>query len=167
VSLFRHSLTMTTNQAPQSTTHQDPVTIYTDGACKGNPGPGGWGCVLSKRRSYLELAGPEPDTTSNRMELLAAIKGLERLTKPSMVTVFTDSVYVCNGISKWLSGWEAKGWKTSTGKPVKNVDLWKRLKEATQGHTVAWQWVKGHSGIPGNERADRLAQDAALSVVGV
>ncbi|MGC4060126.1 MAG: ribonuclease HI [Aquabacterium sp.] len=145
---------------PTTTTH--PVTIYTDGACKGNPGPGGWGCVFTKGPHKMELWGSEAQTTSNQMELMAAIRGLERLTMPSVVTVFSDSQYLCKGMREWLPGWEAKGWKTADGKPVKNVDLWVRLKEAAKGHAVTWQWVRGHAGHPGNERADALASAAAL-----
>lgn len=152
---------MTTTQL-DPTSLSLPVTIHTDGACKGNPGPGGWACVLVKGPHKAELSGSEKQTTSNQMELMAAIKGLERLTMPSVVTVVSDSQYVVKGMSSWLPGWEAKGWKTSDGKPVKNVDLWQRLKEAAKGHTVTWQWVKGHAGNPGNERADRLASAAAL-----
>lgn len=122
---------------------------------------------MSKGPTYLELSGSEASTTSNRMELMAAISGLERLTVPSVVTLLTDSKYVIEGITKWLPGWEAKGWKLASGGAVKNVDLWQRLKVATQGHAITWKWVKGHAGNPGNERADRLASAAALSVVGV
>ncbi|CUH61792.1 ribonuclease HI [Thalassobacter stenotrophicus] len=136
---------------------------YTDGACSGNPGPGGWGALLQakdgadvvKERS---LQGGEADTTNNRMELLAAINALEALERPSVITVVTDSAYVKGGITAWLFGWKRNGWKTSTKKPVKNVDLWQRLDTAQARHDVTWEWVKGHAGHPENERADELAR---------
>jgi len=136
---------------------------YTDGACSGNPGPGGWGALLQakdgadvvKERS---LQGGEADTTNNRMELLAAINALEALERPSVITVVTDSAYVKGGITAWLFGWKKNGWKTSTKKPVKNVDLWQRLDTAQARHDVTWEWVKGHAGHPENERADELAR---------
>ena len=134
------------------------VDIYTDGACSGNPGPGGWGAVLSYDGHRKELYGGEPaPTTNNRMELMAAIQALESLTRPSAVRLHTDSVYVRNGISQWLPGWKRKGWKTADKKPVKNADLWQRLEAAAERHQVQWLWVKGHAGNPGNERADALA----------
>ena len=133
------------------------ITIYTDGACSGNPGPGGWGVVLSDGEKQKELFGGEPDTTNNRAELMAAIMALEALKRPLKVILYTDSKYVQNGITKWLPGWIAKGWRTSPGKPVKNVDLWHRLMAAEADHEVDWRWVKGHSGDVGNERADALA----------
>jgi ribonuclease HI len=133
------------------------VEIYTDGACRGNPGPGGWGAVLRYGRHEKELYGGEPDTTNNRMELMAAIRALENLKKPCKVKVTTDSVYVRSGITEWLPNWKRRGWKTAAGKPVKNADLWQRLDQAARAHDVAWHWVKGHSGHPENERADQLA----------
>ncbi len=136
---------------------------YTDGACSGNPGPGGWGALLiardgSKVVKERELKGGEKDTTNNRMELLAAINALEALERPSTLTVITDSAYVKGGITGWMFGWRKNGWKTSTKKPVKNVDLWQRLDEAQARHQVTWEWVKGHAGHPENERADELAR---------
>jgi ribonuclease HI len=136
------------------------VEIYTDGACRGNPGPGGWAALLSFGEIEKELAGAEVLTTNNRMELTAVIRALEALKKPSAVRVFTDSEYVRKGITEWVKGWKARDWKTSDRKPVKNRDLWERLDELAAGHQVQWQWVKGHSGVPGNERVDRLANEA-------
>ena len=136
---------------------------YTDGACSGNPGPGGWGTLLIARDGDTvvkerTLNGGEPETTNNRMELMAAISALETLEKPSRLTIVTDSSYVKDGITSWIHGWKARGWKTAAKKPVKNEDLWKRLDAATQRHDVAWEWVKGHAGHPENERADELAR---------
>ncbi|SLN30148.1 Ribonuclease HI [Pseudoruegeria aquimaris] len=136
---------------------------YTDGACSGNPGPGGWGALLIAREGETvlkerELKGGEAETTNNRMELLAAIHALETLERPSKLTVVTDSAYVKGGITQWLHGWKRNGWKTSTKKPVKNEDLWRRLDEAVKRHDVTWKWVKGHAGHPENERADALAR---------
>ena len=131
--------------------------IFTDGACKGNPGPGGWGALLCYGDKERELCGGENDTTNNRMELRAAIEALRALSRPCRVVLTTDSEYVRNGITSWLAGWKAKGWKTAARKPVKNVDLWQALDEQNQRHDVEWRWVKGHSGHPGNERADALA----------
>jgi len=136
---------------------------YTDGACSGNPGPGGWGALLIARDGETvvkerELSGGEPETTNNRMELLAAITALETLATPSRLTLITDSSYVKDGITKWIFGWKKKGWKTANKKPVKNEDLWKRLDEATVRHDITWEWVKGHAGHPENERADELAR---------
>ncbi|MDH5766252.1 MAG: ribonuclease HI [Gammaproteobacteria bacterium] len=133
------------------------VELFTDGACRGNPGPGGWGVLLSFNGQEKELFGGEADTTNNRMELLAAIEGLEALTRPCEVTLYTDSKYVMQGITEWITNWKAKGWKTSARKPVKNIDLWQRLDQARDRHQVKWVWVKGHSGHNGNERADELA----------
>jgi ribonuclease HI len=133
------------------------VIMFTDGACRGNPGPGGWGVLLQYRDREKELYGGEPETTNNRMELTAAIKGLEALNKSCRVRIVTDSEYVKNGISQWLADWKKRGWKTAARKPVKNIDLWQRLDQAVQDHQVEWCWVKGHSGDPGNERADALA----------
>lgn len=136
------------------------VEIFTDGACSGNPGPGGWGAVMRWNGHEKELSGGEEETTNNRMELTAAIMSLEALTRHTDVTLTTDSVYVKDGITKWLEGWKARGWKTAAKKPVKNQDLWERLDSAAQGHNITWKWVKGHAGHPENERADQLAVDA-------
>ena len=136
------------------------VEIYTDGACSGNPGPGGWGAVLSYRGKARELSGGEDATTNNRMELMAAISALEALSRPSRVRLHTDSTYVKDGITGWINRWKANGWRTANKKPVKNVDLWQRLEAALAGHEVDWRWVKGHAGDPGNERADALARQA-------
>ena len=133
------------------------VEIYTDGACAGNPGPGGWAAILTSGGHERELTGYEPATTNNRMELRAAIEGLRALTEPCEVDLWTDSQYVRNGITEWLPQWKKRGWKTADRKPVKNADLWVRLEQEIQRHDVAWHWVKGHAGHPGNERADELA----------
>lgn len=133
------------------------VELYTDGACRGNPGPGGWGVLLRSGSSERELCGGERQTTNNRMELIAVIRGLEALKRPCRVTVVTDSVYVMKGITEWLDGWRRRGWRTASRKPVKNRDLWEALDAALARHDVRWQWVKGHAGHPGNERADALA----------
>jgi len=134
------------------------VEIYTDGACSGNPGPGGWGVLLRYRGHEKELCGGDPGpTTNNRMELMAAIQALEGLTRRATVKLHTDSVYVRSGITSWLAGWKRNGWQTKDRKPVKNADLWQRLDSAAQRHQVEWLWVKGHNGDPGNERADGLA----------
>ena len=135
------------------------LTIYTDGACSGNPGPGGWGAILIFGEHRKELNGGERDTTNNRMELLAAIESLEALKRPSTVDLFTDSAYVKNGITSWIHGWKRNGWKTADKKPVKNVELWQRLDAALASHKVSWHWVKGHAGHPENERADELARE--------
>jgi ribonuclease HI len=139
----------------------DIVEMFTDGACLGNPGPGGWGVVLRWRGVERELSGSDPATTNNRMELTAAIKGLEVLKRGVGVRVYTDSTYVRDGISRWIHRWKQSGWKTADKKPVKNVDLWQRLDEAVTRHRVEWRWLRGHSGHPENERADRLASHAA------
>ena len=136
---------------------------YTDGACSGNPGPGGWGALLIARNGETilkerELNGGEPETTNNRMELLAAINALESLSRPSTITIVTDSQYVKNGVTSWIFGWKRNGWRTSAKKPVKYVELWQRLDEAQARHDVVWEWVKGHAGHPENERADALAR---------
>jgi ribonuclease HI len=133
------------------------VIIYTDGACRGNPGPGGWGAILKFGDREREISGGELHTTNNRMELMAAIQALEALTRPCRVELHTDSQYVRTGISEWLAGWKKRGWKTAAKAPVKNEDLWRRLDEARARHTVDWRWVKGHNGHPLNERADALA----------
>ena len=139
-------------------TARKKVIIYTDGACSGNPGPGGWGAVLRYGKHEKELHGGEGDTTNNRMEMMAAIMALESLKEPCEVTVVTDSVYVKNGMTQWLDGWKKNGWKTADKKPVKNAELWQRLEEAVARHLVEWQWVKGHAGDEMNERADALAR---------
>ena len=135
------------------------VQIYTDGACKGNPGPGGWGVVLLSGGTEKELFGGEPATTNNRMELTAVIEALAALKRPCQVSLYLDSEYVRKGITEWVSGWKTRGWRTAAKQPVKNVDLWQRLDAlvGTAGHNISWRWVKGHSGDPGNERADMLA----------
>jgi ribonuclease HI len=135
----------------------DTVVIYTDGACRGNPGPGGWGVILSYKGVVKELYGGEKETTNNRMELTAAIQGLEVLKKQCKVELNTDSKYVLQGITEWLPNWKKRGWKTAGNKPVKNEDLWRRLDAAGSQHTIEWKWVKGHSGHKENDRADKLA----------
>jgi ribonuclease HI len=136
----------------------DKVEIFTDGACSGNPGPGGWGVVLRWRGREKELRGGESDTTNNRMELTAAIRGLEALKPGSRASVYTDSKYLKDGITEWIQRWKGNGWKTSSRKPVKNADLWRRLDEVLAGHQVEWHWIKSHAGHPENERADALAR---------
>jgi ribonuclease HI len=136
------------------------VEIYTDGACRGNPGPGGWGVILRAGSVEKELFGGETETTNNRMELTAAIRALEALRRHCRVQLYTDSQYVRNGITQWMKDWKRRGWKTADRKPVKNQDLWERLDELAQGHDVTWHWVKGHAGHPENERADALANRA-------
>ena len=136
----------------------DNVTIYTDGACSGNPGSGGWGALMQFGAHERELKGGEPQTTNNRMELFAAIAALEALKRPCTVNLHTDSTYLRDGITKWIINWKRNGWKTAAKEPVKNVDLWQRLEAATQRHEIAWHWVKGHAGDPGNEAADALAR---------
>ena len=135
----------------------ETIDIYTDGACKGNPGPGGWGALLRTGEHVKELCGGEPNTTNNRMELKAVIVALGALTRPCIVVVHTDSQYVQKGISEWIHGWKARGWKTAAKAPVKNVDLWQALDAAQARHTIEWRWVRGHAGHEGNERADALA----------
>lgn len=136
---------------------ESTVTIFTDGACRGNPGPGGWGALLQVGATEKELWGGEPNTTNNRMELTAVIRALEALKRPVAVRIHTDSQYVQKGISQWIHNWKKNGWRTSDKKPVKNADLWQRLDILSSQHDVAWIWVKGHAGHPGNERADKLA----------
>ncbi|MGR9114369.1 MAG: ribonuclease HI [Gammaproteobacteria bacterium] len=135
----------------------EPVIVYTDGACRGNPGPGGWGVFLRYRGRTKELSGGERETTNNRMELMAAIQALETLNRSCKVEMHTDSKYVMLGITEWLPNWKKRGWKTASRKPVKNEDLWRRLDAAISRHQIEWKWVKGHSGDQGNDRADRLA----------
>ncbi|MCH9670004.1 MAG: ribonuclease HI [Gammaproteobacteria bacterium] len=144
----------------------DKVELYTDGACLGNPGPGGWGALLRSNDKERELSGAERYTTNNRMELMAAIAGLEALTRGCEVDAYTDSQYVKNGVTTWLASWKKRNWMTAARKPVKNVDLWQRLEAAQAPHQVRWHWVKGHSGHPENERVDQLARDAALAQAG-
>ena len=137
----------------------EPVVIHTDGACSGNPGPGGWGAILEWKGKRRELSGGEPMTTNNRMELLAAIAALETLARPMPVVLFTDSQYLRQGITEWIAGWRARGWRTTDRKPVKNQDLWERLDAARKRHRVEWRWLKGHAGHVENERADELARE--------
>jgi ribonuclease HI len=137
-----------------------PVVIYTDGACSGNPGPGGWGAILTYGDKCKEISGGEEVTTNNRMELMAAIAALEALKRPSRVELHTDSSYLKNGITQWIHGWKRNGWRTSDKKPVKNAELWQRLDEARNRHEIDWHWVKGHAGHPENERADEIAREA-------
>lgn len=140
------------------------VDIFTDGACKGNPGPGGWGALLRMGAHEKELAGSDPETTNNRMEMTAVIRALSALTRPCIVTVHTDSRYVIDGMTKWLPGWKRRGWVNAAKKPVMNADLWRELEAAAAPHRIHWEWVKGHSGHPENERVDQLASDAAEAV---
>lgn len=140
------------------------VEIFTDGACKGNPGRGGWGVLIRSGVSKKELSGGEAETTNNRMELMAAIQGLNALTRPCRVRLYTDSLYVRDGITKWIHGWRRNGWRTADRKPVKNADLWQELVAAAEPHRIEWHWVKGHAGHPENERADALACAAASQV---
>ncbi len=141
-----------------------PVVVYTDGACKGNPGPGGWGAWLRWGVHEKELCGGEALTTNNRMELTAVIQALAQLKRRSAVAVYTDSAYVKNGITEWIANWKRRGWRTAGGQPVKNVDLWQRLDALVAAHDVRWHWVRGHSGDPGNERADALANRGVASL---
>lgn len=136
------------------------IDIYTDGACRGNPGPGGWGALLLMGEHERELSGAETPTTNNRMELTAVIRALDALKRPVKARIYTDSEYVRKGITEWLAGWKQKGWMTSARKPVKNQDLWQALEAAASRHELEWHWVKGHSGVPGNERVDELANRA-------
>ena len=154
------ALTRPSKQATQSAMSK-LVEICTDGACSGNPGPGGWGALLNSGGHEKELMGGEYETTNNRMELMAAIEGLTALKRPSKVRLHTDSTYVKDGLTKWIHGWKRNGWKTASKKPVKNKDLWQALEEACKPHEIEWVWVKGHAGDEGNERADELARLAA------
>jgi len=142
------------------------VEIFTDGACKGNPGPGGWGAVLRMGTKERDLSGGEKLTTNNRMEMMAAIEGLKALKRPCHVVLTTDSVYVRDGITKWIFGWQKNGWRTADKKPVKNADLWQELLAAAKDHRIEWKWVKGHAGHVENERADQLASAAAIAMMG-
>ena len=159
---------VTTTAAVHATaeTPAQPVVIYTDGACKGNPGPGGWGAWLRWGSFEKELFGGEPATTNNRMELTAVIESLALLKRRSPVAIYTDSEYVKNGITTWIHGWKKRGWRTADGKPVKNIDLWQKLDAQVALHSVAWHWVRGHTGDPGNERADALANRGVASLRG-
>lgn len=152
-------------QAPRVSANRR-VTIYTDGACRGNPGPGGWGAVLIFGPHEKELSGAEPLTTNNRMELTAAIRALAALKRPCDVALYTDSQYLRSGITEWLEQWKQRNWRTSDRKPVKNVDLWQALEAEIQRHRIEWHWVRGHAGNPGNERADRLANEAIDRMLG-
>jgi ribonuclease HI len=142
------------------------IEIYTDGACRGNPGPGGWAALLRLGEHEREISGAEALTTNNRMELTAVIRALEALTRPVQARVYTDSEYVRRGVSEWLAGWKARGWRTADRKPVKNQDLWQRLDELRAPHRLEWHWVPGHAGIPDNERVDRLANEAIDALSG-
>ena len=139
------------------------VQIYTDGACKGNPGPGGWGALMRMGKHEKELSGGEAETTNNRMELTAAIRALQALTQPCQVELYSDSKYVLEGITKWIHGWQKRGWKNASKKPVLNEDLWRELLDAAAPHQMSWNWVKGHSGHPENDRVDQLASDQAAA----
>ncbi|CAA7618027.1 ribonuclease HI [Magnetospirillum sp. SS-4] len=142
----------------------ETVQIFTDGACSGNPGPGGWGAILRFKGVEKELKGGEPQTTNNRMEMMAVLVALNSLTRPCAVDLYTDSQYVMKGVTEWLRGWKARGWKTADRKPVKNEDLWRALDEAVSRHRVSWHWVKGHAGHVENERADQLARDGIAAI---
>ena len=147
----------------EATTAMPEVEIATDGACKGNPGPGGWGAVIRFGAHEKDISGGDPATTNNRMELMAAIRALETLNRPCRVKLSTDSRYVMDGLTKWIAGWRRNGWKTADRKPVKNAELWQALLAAAAPHRIDWVWVKGHAGHPDNERADKLASDAAYA----
>ena len=153
-----------TDSSPTAAQH---VVIYTDGACSGNPGPGGWGAMLTSGDSVKELFGGEMGTTNNRMEMTAVIEALAALKRPCRVTLYLDSEYVRKGITEWISGWKARGWRTAAKQPVKNVDLWQKLDAlvTSSGHTIEWRWVKGHAGDPGNERADALANKGVVAAL--
>jgi len=142
-----------------------PIDVWTDGACKGNPGPGGWGVLLKQGRHEKTLCGGEANTTNNRMELLAVIQALQALKRPCRVTIHTDSQYVQKGMTQWLANWKARGWRTAAKAPVKNADLWQTLDALAATHTLRWQWVRGHVGDPGNERADALANEGVAQVL--
>ena len=143
----------------------DTIDLFTDGACSGNPGPGGWGVLLRWKDHEKELSGGEAETTNNRMEMMAAIRGLESLKRGMSARLHTDSTYLRDGITKWIHKWKQNGWKTANKKPVKNEDLWRRLEQALHGHQVEWLWVKGHAGHPDNERADALARDGIEQIL--
>jgi ribonuclease HI len=156
---------MASNAEPGMSEDMQRVEIFTDGACLGNPGPGGWAALLRLSATERELSGAEPATTNNRMELTAAIEALAALKRPCAVTLYADSRYVIDGATKWLRSWKARGWKTADRQPVKNVDLWQRLEIAAAPHRIDWQWVRGHDGHPENERVDQLARAAATAGV--
>ena len=139
------------------------IEIFTDGACSGNPGPGGWGAVVRANQQEVELSGGAAQTTNNRMEMLAAIESLQKINQPCQITVYTDSQYLKDGITQWMANWKKNGWKTADKKPVKNQDLWQKLDELSGCHTLTWQWVRGHNGHPENERADALARRAIIA----
>lgn len=143
----------------------DHVELFTDGACSGNPGPGGWGAILRSKGQERELSGSQKNTTNNQMEMMAVIAGLEALSRPCQVTITTDSQYVMKGMTEWLEGWKARNWRTAAKKPVKNVELWQRMDKAIRQHQVTWQWVRGHQGHIENERADQLAVNAREKLV--
>ena len=155
---------MTDTPPPITPPELTKVEIATDGACKGNPGPGGWGALIRSGGTEKELSGGEPLTTNNRMELLGAIRSLQALSRPCRVSLSTDSSYVRDGITKWIHGWRKNGWRTAAKQPVKNDELWRELLAATEPHIVEWKWVKGHAGDPDNERVDKLASDAAVKM---
>jgi len=155
---------MTEPKAAAAQIAKPSVIIYTDGACKGNPGPGGWGAWLSAGGHEKEMCGGEANTTNNRMELTAVIEALASLKRSCRIVIYTDSEYVRKGMTEWIAGWQRRGWKTADGKPVKNVELWQRLDALRKLHQVEWRWVKGHAGDPGNERADALANKGAASI---
>ncbi|GAB0056091.1 Ribonuclease HI [Candidatus Magnetaquicoccaceae bacterium FCR-1] len=157
------SMDTETRTTPRDTASSAEVCIYTDGACSGNPGPGGWGALLQYGPHAKNIRGFSPRTTNNRMEILAAIHALETLNRPCRVIINTDSSYVKNGITQWLPGWKSRGWRKSDGKPVLNVELWQRLDAVCRKHEVEWRWVRGHAGDPGNEAADQLAREAIES----
>lgn len=154
-------MTLDAKDAQDTNSDLNPVEIWTDGACSGNPGPGGWGALLRNKGTEKELFGGEQDTTNNRMELQASIEALNALKRSVNVVLYTDSTYVKNGITQWMPNWKKRGWKTAAKKPVKNQDLWQALDEAVQRHTIEWRWVKGHSNHPENDRADELARRGA------
>ncbi len=156
------------NQDTATQTYFQQVVIHTDGACKGNPGPGGWGALLAMGNSEKELFGGELNTTNNRMEMMAVIEALAALKRPCSITLFIDSQYVLKGITEWIQGWKARGWRTAAKAPVKNVDLWQQLDAllVSSGHTIDWRWVRGHTGDPGNERADALANKGVERALG-
>ena len=155
---------MSDDTAPAATESKPRIVVYTDGACSGNPGPGGWGAILMSGGHRKEIKGGEEHTTNNRMEMMAVISALETLKFPSDVELWTDSQYVKNGITAWIHGWKRNGWKTADKKPVKNAELWQQLDAARKPHKIEWQWVKGHAGHPENERADELARAGVAEI---
>ena len=163
----RYSRHLNSRRKPLESPLLDHVEIHTDGACKGNPGPGGWGVLMKSGRHVRELCGGELGTTNNRMELMAVIQALGALKRPCHIVLYLDSEYVRKGITEWIHGWKARGWRTAAKQPVKNVDLWQRLDEAVSSseHVIDWRWVKGHAGDPGNERADALANDGVVKAL--